>query len=131
MQPSPEVTKVIASWFEAVHSGDPTWVDRHLSPRARLIGTDPNEVFEGQAAAGFLKDEASGLGQFAKLTVPSPEAYEEGDVAWGYATPVIAFNDGPTVTPRWTAVFHREGGEWKAVQIHTSLPVSNLEAGFE
>jgi hypothetical protein len=32
------------------------------------------------------------------------------------------------ISPRWTGVFRREGSDWRAMQIHASLGVSNEEA---
>jgi hypothetical protein len=29
------------------------------------------------------------------------------------------------VAPRWSAVFRRENGDWKAVQVHASVGVTN------
>jgi hypothetical protein len=64
MQPSSELSGIIAAWFESVMKGDPSWVDHHLSRKAetRLVGTDPNEVLAGEQVAEFLKGEVRAMG---------------------------------------------------------------------
>lgn len=127
MQESPELRKIIAEWFEAAAKGDTSWRDRHVSrePETRIIGTDPDEFLSGPRAYEFLKKEAEAVGGKVRVTVGHVEAFQEGDVGWGVALPTITLPDGKAVTPRWSAVFHREGGAWKLVQLHASIPVGN------
>lgn len=132
MERSPEVAAVIRGWFEAVARSDSSWVDRHASSHAgtRLIGTDPNEVLAGDAVANFLRNEATALAGVATLEIPEPEAFAEGNVGWGFATPRVTFPGHDPVSPRWTAVLRREGSEWKLVQIHASVALANEAVGF-
>jgi ketosteroid isomerase-like protein len=51
----------------------------------------------------------------------------EGNVGWVSSRPVWTLEDGTEIPTRSTAVFHREDGEWKMVQGHTSVGVSNEE----
>ena len=131
MQPSTELREVIAGWFKAAESGDAAWRDRHVSSNSnlRIVGTDPDEWLKGEPAYAFLKNEAATVGGRVKVKVLEVEAYEEGSVGWGLALPEITLLDGQKVTPRWSAVFHREGGQWRMVQLHASIPVGN-EAAF-
>jgi len=133
MMPSQEVTSVIRAWFESVQAGDTTWANTHVSeePGTRLIGTDPGEVLDGKAVARFLHNEATALQGRAQVDPGEIEAFVHGDVGWGFARPVVSFADGPTVSPRWTAVFQREAGTWKLVQLHASVSIANDEVGFE
>ena len=39
--------------------------------------------------------------------------------------------NGKTVALRWSAVLHRQDGEWEFVQIHSSIGVPNAEIGLE
>jgi ketosteroid isomerase-like protein len=127
MQTSTELREVINNWFESVASGDLSWTERHISKTARLVGTDPNELLEGEQVAEFLKEEVKALGGVVKIELGESEAYEEGSVGWGLAKPTIILPNGQQVSPRWSAVFHREAGEWKLVQLHASVGVSNEE----
>jgi ketosteroid isomerase-like protein len=130
MQPSPELSQIISSWFAAAAAGDAAWRDRHVSgdPSLRIVGTDPEEWLQGAAAYDFLKSEAETIGGRVSVRVLEVEAYEEGTVGWGLALPEITLGDGSVVTPRWSAVFHREGDGWKLIQLHASIALSNAEA---
>lgn len=98
-------------------------------PGLRIVGTDPEEWLNGEAAYGFLKREAETVGGRLTVKVLEAEAFCEGDVGWGVARPEISLSDGKKVAPRWSAVFHRQDGAWKLVQLHASLAVGN-EAAF-
>ena len=129
MQPSSELSTIIAAWFESVVKGDPSWVDRYISRKAgtRLVGTDPNELLAGEQVAEFLKEEVQAMGGVVKASVGEVEAYQEGSVGWGLARPTLTLPDGKQVFPRWSAIFHQEDGEWKLVQLHASIGISNEE----
>ena len=128
MEPSPEIRDIILGWFEAAQRGDAAWRDRHVSRRARIVGTDPNEWLEGDEAYEFLKNEAEGIGGKISVTVPEAEGFREGSVGWGLARPIISLPDGNQVSPRWSAVFHQEDGQWRLVQLHASIAISNEES---
>jgi ketosteroid isomerase-like protein len=129
MQPSPELRKIITAWFESVNNSDLSWADRHISRQAgvRLVGTDPNELIEGEKVAEFLKEEVKAMGGAMKVSVGETEAYQEGTVGWGLARITIALPNGKQVSPRWGAIFHQEDGEWKLVQLHASVGIPNEE----
>jgi hypothetical protein len=129
---SPELERFITDWFDAATRGDPSLVDRHISrlEGSRLAGSDPEEWFDGEAAATFLKRELQGSGGNVR-TLDDLEAFSEGTVGWGMARFTIAFPDGSSVSPRWSAVFHREDDDWKFVQLHASVGVSNADAGWQ
>jgi hypothetical protein len=129
MERSPELCNIIAGWFDAASRGDASWVDRHVSRRAgvRLVGTDPNEWLDAGRVAEFLKGEAQAMGGSVRISPGEPEAFCEGTVGWGVTRPTLTLPDGREVCPRWSAVFHQEDGEWKIVQLHASVGVSNEE----
>jgi ketosteroid isomerase-like protein len=130
MEPSPILREIIAGWFAAAAAGDAGWRDHHVSadPRLRIVGTDPEEWLQGDAAYQFLKQEAETVGGRLSVDVKQVEAYEEGSVGWGLALPEITLGDGRKVTPRWSAVFHREEAGWKLIQLHASIAQGNTEA---
>jgi len=127
MERSPELEEIIARWFESAARGDGSWVDRHVSRDADvlLVGTDPDDWLEGEKVGEFLKGEAEAMG--GSVTISPGVAFREGDVGWGTTRPTLTLPDGRRVSPRWSAVFRREDGEWKAVQIHASVGISNEE----
>jgi hypothetical protein len=127
MERAPELEAIIAGWFEAASKGDGSWVDRHVSrePDALLVGTDPNEWIQGERVGEFLKGEAEAMAGTVDISPGEPVAFREGDVGWGITRPTLKLPDGNAVSPRWSAVFRREDGEWKAVQIHASVGIPN------
>ena len=133
MEKSPELAALLAEWFRAASSGDTGWIERHVSRRAesRLVGTDPTEWLAGDDVVDFLAREARAFAGQVSIDPGTPEAYRVGDVGWGITRPTIRMPSGMEIRPRWSAVFHREDGQWKMVQIHASLGISNADAGFE
>jgi ketosteroid isomerase-like protein len=126
MEQSTEIRDIITSWFDAVGQGDPAWLDRYLSPKVLVVGTDPNEWLDFEQASTLLKSEVQEFGTLQlKISMNRAEGFREGSVGWGIAHPTITFPNGKSFSPRWAAVFHQEDGQWKAVQIHASLGVTN------
>jgi len=133
MERCTELEDLVRAWFEAGSRGDPSLVERHLStaPGTRLVGSDPEEWFEGRdAIAAFLRGEVEGAGGHATFTPSETEAHAEGTVGWAATKLTIRLGDGRTVSPRWTSVFHREDGVWRIVQTHASIAVPNDEVGW-
>ncbi len=132
MERSTDLEDLVVAWFEAASRGDASLVDRHVSLEAgtRLIGSDPNEWFAGVQVADFLRGEAEGSGGKATFSPSETEAFSEGSVGWAATRLTITMPDGRSVSPRWSAAFHREDGEWKFVQTHASIAVPNDEIGW-
>ena len=132
MERSPDLEKLVVSWFDAATRGDPSMVDRHVSREegTLLVGSDPNEWFPGKTAAQFLRTEVKGSGG-AVRSLTDIDAFTEGTVGWAMTRYTLTFPDGGSVSPRWSAVFHREDGEWKIVHLHASIGISNDESGWE
>jgi ketosteroid isomerase-like protein len=133
MDRSPELEQLVAAWFEAASNGDASLVDAHVSPDngARLIGSDPGEVFKGgSAVAEFLRGEVEGAGGNVTFTPSDTEAFSEGSVGWATANVTITMPDGKHVSPRWSAVFRMEDGVWVFVQIHASIGIANEDIGW-
>ncbi len=133
MKDSDEIRGLVAAWFASVTRGDGSLIERHVSaaPGARLVGSDPDEWLQGGAAIStFLRGEVEGSGGAATFTPSDTEAFEEGSVGWAATKLTISLPDGRSVSPRWTAVLHREGDAWKFVQTHASIAVPNDEVGW-
>jgi SnoaL-like protein len=124
MERSAELQDIILAAFEDYSSDNSSSIERHTSRQAgvRLIGTDPNEWFEGEQAAEVLKREAQDP-SFRVSSLDDLEVFVEGSVGWASGRPTWMLEDGTEIPSRWTAVFHKEDGEWKMVQAHTSVGV--------
>ena len=124
MERSAELKDIILAAFEDYSSDNASLIERHTSRQAgvRLIGTDPNEWFEGEQAAEVLKREAQDP-SFRVSALDELEVLAEGSVGWASGRPTWMLEDGTEIPSRWTAVFHQEDGEWKMVQAHTSVGV--------
>ena len=128
MERSEELRDLIRTTFDAYSRGDASFIDRHTSSQegVRLIGSDPNEWFEGERAAEVLKQELQ-EGGVRVSSIGEVDAFVEGTVGWVSCRPVWTSDDGREIPTRWSAVFHQEDGEWKMVQAHTSVGVPNEE----
>jgi SnoaL-like domain len=125
MEESPEIRDIIIGRFDAVANGDASWGDRHLSQKILVVGTDPEEWLDYEQAASELKAEAQELGGKVTISMGRAEGFREGSVGWGIAHPTVTLPNGKSFSVRWAAVFHQEDGQWKAVQIHSSVGVRN------
>jgi uncharacterized protein (TIGR02246 family) len=133
MERSGEIEQLVADWFSAATKGDASLVSEHISPGAdaRVIGSAPDEVFQGGAAVvEFLTGEVKGAGGRVTFEPKDIEAFSEGSVGWAATWVTITMPDGRQISPRWSAVFHREEGVWKFVQIHASIAVPNEQIGW-
>ena len=133
MERSPELEQLVVSWFDAASRGDDSLVDAHVSSGdgTRLIGSDPGEVFSGRAVAEFLRGEVQSAAGHAAFSPADIEAFQEGTVGWATTSLTITMPDGRHVSPRWSAVFHREDGVWRFVQTHASIGVANEDIGWQ
>jgi ketosteroid isomerase-like protein len=95
----------------------------------RAIGTDPGEWWSGGAAvSGVWKEQIEVLGGSMNITPGDLEAFSEGSVGWVADRATFNLPDGSRLPVRFTAVFHTEHGDWKLVQSHGSIGVSNEES---
>lgn len=133
MQRSTALEQLVAQWFAAATEGDATIVDALVSAQEGvcLIGSDPEEWFlGGEAVAAFLRGEVTNAGGQATFTPADTRAFEESTVGWATTRLTITLPDGRQVSPRWSAVFHREGEAWRFVQTHASIGVDNDSIGW-
>jgi ketosteroid isomerase-like protein len=133
MERSDELEALVQAWFAAASAGDSSLARTRVSATdgTRLIGSDPSEVFKGGAAVGeFLIGEVEGAGGHATFSPSDTEAFCEGTVGWATTHVTITMPDGRTVSPRWSAVFHLEDGDWKFVQTHASIGIPNDQIGW-
>src|SRR5436309_513200 len=114
-----------ASWRTGTDEGSPnSWAPFSYGP----VG-DRRVASPQWSASGLRKEGLQGPGGGVR-SLSDLEAFSEGTVGWGMTRFTLSFPDGSSVSPRWSAVFHREDGEWKFVQLHASIGVANEESGW-
>lgn len=132
LQQSSEVREVFLRFYQAFEQGDAALALGLISQEegALGIGTDPNEwwsdytTMEQVYTAQLREMREAGV----RLEPGDPQCYQDGNVGWCADRARIVLPDGTEQPSRLTAVFHREGGDWKMVQSHASLGVPNAEA---
>lgn len=132
MERSSELEDLVRTWFAAATSGDASVVEERVSKDAgaRLVGSDPLEWLSGEEVAGFLRGEVERAAGKATFTPSETEAFSEGTVGWASTRLTITLPDGGYVSPRWSAVFHKEDGVWRFVQTHASIGIPNDDVGW-
>jgi len=128
MERSDELRQLMLRFYDALESGDTAFLNDHFSrdPDARLVGTDGQEWWSGSRARELFLEQLNALGGRMPLRPGEPEAYVEGSVGWvADQAPVLLLPDGGELPFRITCVLHREDGEWKFVQSHSSIAVAN------
>jgi class 3 adenylate cyclase len=128
MEPSEEIRRVVERWME--NAADPPSMMARLSehPGLVLIGSDPNEWWQGPDARLVLEHRQQGevVGSLKWVEV---DAWEEGSCGWA-AVRLGHEIRGVTLEVRLTCVLHLEQGDWKVVQMHQSLPQTNQSLGL-
>ena len=129
MEPSVELESAVLRLYDAMAAGDVSAIERLFSRQSGVlaIGSDPAEWWAGHDAI-VRKFEAQLLETGTRRIDPGElSAFVEGTVGWAVDRRTMLLRNGKELTVRETTVFHREEGEWKIVQFHASLAVSNAE----
>ena len=132
METSEEIRRVVIRFFDALRDGDEEAVSNRISrqPGFERFGTDAAEVWhEGEDAARVWLQQLRELDGYPWRLISDVHAMSEGTVGWAGGRAEFDSSQGP-VELRLTCVLHLEHGEWKIVQWHGSVPVSNEEYGF-
>jgi hypothetical protein len=126
MNPSSELRELMVRYWAAFTRGDVSFVEAHLStdPDILGVGTDPVEWYEGLEVHRVFTEQLTAVAGVS-ITPGNIRAHQEGKVGWIADRPTFTLPDGTTFSVRFTAVAHREDGEWKLVQAHTSVGVPN------
>ena len=95
------------------------------------IGTAADEWYVGRDSMreGFQRDFADGAPFVVEFAPPIISS--AGDVAWlaaGFNGRMSTSGGQVRLHGRFTAVLRREGGRWRIVQAHTSLPAGEPDA---
>jgi hypothetical protein len=131
---SSELRNLCVALSEAHSRADAPFIERHVSTQEGVlsIGSDPKEWIEGeQVMESFRqvlrKDDDFRAAPSEDDFVEELDVFVEGTVGWASSRFRWTAKDGREIPMRWTAVFHREDGEWKLVQAHSSVGVPSEE----
>jgi hypothetical protein len=135
MEPSEEIRSVVHRFFEALRDGDDQAVSNRISRRAGFerYGSDPSEWWrDGEETVLIFRQQMREMdGGYPFELIEEPTGYREGSVGWGgFQTRILAHGSTTGALWRATLVLHLEHGDWKIVQIHSAIPVSNESQGF-
>lgn len=128
MEESREIRDIVLGMYHDWGRGDASFIDRLVSDRDDVlaIGTDPAEWWptgRGFKAIWHRQFEEGIAGR--RWIVGDLRAQSEGSVAWFADNPTSSLGDGGQRQWRVTGVLHREGAEWKIVQLHCSYGLPN------
>jgi hypothetical protein len=132
MEQSDELRDLTLRFYEALTTGDLSFLERHVSRQegAVFVGTDPNEWWEGfEAFVEAMRAQAEAMGGGGLQIVPGQlRAYRQGRVGWTIDRDAsFRLPDGTEIPFRNSAVYLQEEGEWKLIHAHTSIGVRNEE----
>ncbi len=130
MEQSTELKGLYLRICEALSSGDYSFFERCFSQKDGVlaIGTDPAEWWTGYAAiTRVFKAQLEETGGFQVLA-DTPQAYRDGSIGWVAGRPTLELPDGTEIPLRLTAVFQKEEDDWKIVQWHFSMGISNEDS---
>lgn len=133
MEPSEEVRQVVTRFFQALRDGDEDAIVSRISrePGFERLGSDQTERWhDGDAAPLVWPQQVREMGGgYPWKLIDDVRAMSEGSVGWATARTELEAPEGP-FEMRFTCVLRLEHGEWKLVQWHSSVPVSNERMGW-
>jgi hypothetical protein len=130
MEQSAELKELYLRICEALSRGDYAFFERCFSQKDGVlaIGTDPTEWWTGYAAiTKVFKTQLKEMGGL-QILADTPQAYHDGSIGWIAGQPTLKLPNGTEMPVRLTAVFQKEQHDWKIVQWHFSIGVSNEDA---
>ncbi|MEA2496774.1 MAG: hypothetical protein QOJ29_4685 [Thermoleophilaceae bacterium] len=128
MERSNDAEEALEQIYKALQAGDVDALSDYLDEDIVLIGTDPEEWWEGKAdAVRIFRAQAEELGGGFPIDGGQPTAFAAGEIAWFSNRPAFIV-DGERVPCRHTGVLRRTDGGWRLVSSHISIGVANEEA---
>jgi len=127
MERSQELEDLARKLYDAVSSADAGFFERYLSRSEScvVIGTAPDEWWdEYDVALDPIRKQMGSVGDAVELVAGDVRAYRKGEVGWVADQPTLKLGSVSALC-RHTSVFVREEGEWRIVQHHFSIGVSN------
>lgn len=95
--------------------------------RTTLVGTDPDEWFEGYEAIYHFYEPA--FSSRLEVKVEELKAFCEGSVGWTMDRVKVKLPNGIELPMRHTRIFHKEKDGWKIVHNHISIVIPNEKIG--
>jgi ketosteroid isomerase-like protein len=129
LEQSAALESAVLRLYGAMAAGDVSAIERLFSRQNGVlaIGSDPAEWWAGHDAIVRAFEEQLQATGTRRIEPGELSAFVEGTVGWAVDRRTKRLPSGKELTVRETTVFHREDGEWKIVQFHASLAVSNAE----
>lgn len=127
MERSPELEELTRKLYAAVSHADAGFFERYLSrgESCVVIGTAPDEWWDDYAAAlDPIRRQMAAVGNAVELVAGDVRAYRRGEAGWVSDQPTLKLGSIVALC-RHTSVFVLEAGEWRIVQHHFSIGVSN------
>jgi SnoaL-like domain len=127
MRRSPELEDLTRKLYQAVSTADASFFEHYLSrgESCVVIGTAPGEWWDDyDGALDAIRKQMGSVGDAVQLFAGDARAYCEGDVGWVADQPTLKLGSIRALC-RHTSVFVREASEWRIVQHHFSIGVSN------
>ena len=130
MKESAELSELYVRLCDAQTNGDYEFFEKRFSQNQGVlaIGTDPSEWWTGyDAISKVFKSQLKEV-EGIQVLADGAKAYCDGSIGWVAGRPTVKLPDGNEITMRLSVVFQREQDEWKIVQWHSSMGVSNEDA---
>lgn len=124
MQQSEEIRRAGIAIYDALNQHDAAAVAQYFDsgPSHLSVGTAADEVWQGGDVVVKNFEEQFRQMPELRFTAGDIVAYADGDTGWLFDQPTVSGPGMPATTARLTAVFHRQGAEWKVAHSHLSLP---------
>lgn len=130
MEQSTELQELYLRICDALSRGDYSFFERCFSKKDGVlaIGTDPTEWWTGYATiTRVFKTQLKETGGF-QILADTPQAYRVGSIGWVAGQPTLKLPDDTEMPVRLTAVLQKEQNDWKIVQWHFSIGISNEDS---
>lgn len=125
MQRSEGVAQAIQRMYDAFTAND-------LGAFTDLITEEDDTLAIGTAPHEWHVGRAKWLQEFGmpgiQLRGGDIVAWEEGSIGWLADRPTFVLPDGSELQVRMTCVLRKERGDWRLVQLHASIPITDEEA---
>jgi len=127
MTPSNELKHILLDLYQAAAAGNQAFFERLILDDEGVItiGSAPEEYWQGYTT--ILRERSARSANSSVLTIVPGEiqAFVDGTIGWVADRPTLQLADGSELPLRLTAVFKKEADDWKLVQQHVSVGVSD------
>ncbi|WP_197917235.1 adenylate/guanylate cyclase domain-containing protein [Thiosulfatihalobacter marinus] len=129
VRPSPELLAVARRWIAAIPNRRPDELRNLLTDHDHLlfVGTGDDELWRGGAVRDGVAEFFGVIPDLVRHEETFAEAHENGGTGWAVLNHELIFANQPDrlFNVRTTLVFVLEGGTWRIVHRHGSVPIPN------